>query len=155
MDCERARSLLLEADVPELLAASESELGRHLRTCAACRRRADAIRQAEGDLAAWLARATPRADESAALARAATAARRRPVGRRYAAAGGLAAAAALAGLLLLSRRSGPTEEAFITPVVPAPVGFSVTAPAGRELIVLHTANPKIVVVWYLPSRRPS
>ena len=155
MDCEHARSLLLEADLPELLGESDSELVRHLRTCAGCRRAADRIRQAERGLAAWISRAAPRTDESLAMAGAAAAARRRSVGHRHAAAGGVAAAAALAGLLLLSHRSGPPGEAVTAPAARIAVGFSVTAPPGREMIVLHTANPKIVVVWYLPSRRSS
>jgi hypothetical protein len=155
MDCDRARSLLLEAEIPELLGESDSELARHLRTCAGCRKAADGIREAELGLAAWLSRAAPRTDDSLALTRAAAAARRRSVGRRYAAAGGMAAAAALAGLLLLSRRSGGPGEVVAPPFASAAPAFSVTAPPGREMVVLHTANPKIVVVWYLPSRRSS
>lgn len=154
MDCERARSLLLEADIPDLLGELDSELARHLRTCAACRHAADGIRRAELDLAAWLSRAAPRTDESLAIAGAAAAARRRAAGRRAGAVGGLAAAV-LGGLLLLSRRSEPPGAALTAPEARVAASFSVTAPPGREMIVLHTANPKIVVVWYLPSRRSS
>jgi len=76
------------------------------------------------------------------------------VGRRVGGAATLAAAAVLAGLLLARPERLP-------PVASPPVGtaaatgFSVTAPPGRELIVLHTTDPKIVVVWYLPIRRSS
>jgi predicted anti-sigma-YlaC factor YlaD len=154
MDCERAQALLLEADVTELSGESDSDLARHLRTCAACRRGADAIRQAERDLGAWLAHAAPRTEESLAVARAAATARRRSAARRTAAVGGMAAAA-LAGLVVLSRRSRPPAEAAAAPPAAAAPGFFVTAPPGREIVVLHTANPKIVVVWFLPSRRSS
>jgi len=154
MDCERARSLLLEADIPDLLGESDSELARHLRTCAACRHAADGIRRAELGLAAWLSRAAPRTEDSLAIAGAAAALRRRAARRRAGAVGGLAAAV-LGGLLLLSRRSEPPGAALTAPEARAAASFSVTAPPGREMIVLHTANPKIVVVWYLPSRRSS
>lgn len=155
MDCERARTLLLEADLAEPLGESDSELADHLRGCAACRRAADRIWQAERGLAAWLSRATPRTDESLALARAAAAARRRAAARRVGGFAMVAAAAALAGLLLLPRRAEPPRHDAAAPSARAAAGFFVTAPPGREIVVLHTANPKIVVVWYLPSRRSS
>jgi len=155
MDCERARGLLLEADVADLLGESDSELARHLAACAACRRAAAEIVDAERGLGDWLGRATPRLDESLAVTRAAAAARRRAAGRRIGAVGGLAAAAVLAALLLLPRRGLPPSEAAGPPANRAGEGFFVTTPPGREMIVLHTANPKIVVVWYLPSRRSS
>jgi hypothetical protein len=154
VDCERARALLLEADLPELLGESDSELARHLGACPACRRTADRIGQAERSLAAWLARAAPISDASRALAAAAATARRRAAWRRTLVAGGTAAAAALAGLLLLARRGGPPNARLPTPPAAA-AGFSVVAPPGRDVVVLHTANPRIVVVWYLPSRRSS
>jgi predicted anti-sigma-YlaC factor YlaD len=154
VDCDRARALLLEADLADLLPGSGTELARHLGACAACRREADRILLAEHHLAAWLEEARPLGDADRAVARARAAARRRAVGRRVGTFGGLAVAAALVAVLLLPRRSAPPGPPVLPPLQPA-TGFSVTAPPGREVIVLHTANPKIVVVWFLPSRRSS
>ncbi len=155
MDCESARRLLLEADIPDLLAESDSELSRHLRTCAACRRAADLISRAERGLDAWLSAAGSRGDASFALAQAAATARRRAAIRRAGAAGGLAAAAVLAGILLVPRGSAPPAGSAAASPAGGAAGFFVTAPPGRDVVVLHTANPNIVVVWFPPSRRSS
>jgi len=152
MDCTDARRAMLEADLGELDTAADSELGCHLATCERCRAAARAILEAESRLGSWLEARTPRLDAGPALAKAASAARRRDTMRRSGALA-LAAAAVLAGILLVPRRPEipPSSGA---PTAPAEPGhFSVTAPPGRDLVVLHTANPKIVVVWYLPTRR--
>jgi hypothetical protein len=86
------------------------------------------------------------------VARAARVSRRRRVARRWAAAG-LTAAAALTGVLVLPRAPSPSGRGAPSRS-PAAV-FSVTAAPGQQLMVLHPANPDIVVVWYLSSRRPS
>lgn len=153
MDCSHARELLLEADLAELDAGRASELGRHLASCAACRAAALAIRAGEERLRARLGAARPLGDAAIAVSRAREAAQRRARVPRLGVAGAALAAAALAAVLLLPRRRVPGP----APTPPPPPGptFSVTAPAGREVIVLHTANPKIVVVWYLPTRRTS
>lgn len=153
MTCADARGALLEADLGELNAAADSELGRHLATCERCRGAARAILDAEGRLGAWLSARTPRTATAPALERAASAARRRAMFRRSGAALAMAAAAVLAGILLVPRRQGTLPGSGPLQVSADAGRFSVTAPPGRDLVVLHTANPKIVVVWYLPTRR--
>jgi len=153
MDCAAARRAMLEADAAELAGPSGSELGRHLESCAACRAAAAAILAAERELGEWLAAARPRGEAADALARAAAEARRRVRTRRLGAAGALLAAAAMGALLLLPRGrmpAGAAPEALL-----ARPQFSVAAAPGQNVIVMHTSNPKIVVVWYLPSRRGS
>jgi predicted anti-sigma-YlaC factor YlaD len=154
MDCASARQAMLEADPSELASGSGSELSRHLDSCAACRAAAAEILSAERGLAAWLAEARPRGDVAEAVARAAATARRRPATRRIGVAGSLLAAAAIAVLLLLPRGERPVATSVAAALPPAG-GFSVTAPPGRDVVVMHTSDPKIIVVWYLPSRRDS
>ena len=154
MDCAAARRAMLEADAAELAGPSGSELGRHLESCAACRAAAAAILAAERELGEWLAAARPRGEAADAVARAAAASRRRVLARRLGAAGAMLAAAAVAGILLLPRGRLPGATA-ITVVREESRGFSVTAAPGSNVVVMHTSNPKIVVIWYLPSRRTS
>ncbi len=155
MDCAAARNAMLEAEPSELLAGGASELSRHLATCDRCRATAGEILAAERGLAEWLAAARPALEAAAAVARAAAIARRRAAARRVAwRAAPILAAAAVAALLLVPREHQPPIPAPVAPAAPAP-GFSVTAPPGRDLVVLHTQNPKIVVVWYVQSRRSS
>ena len=155
MNCTSARRLMLEAHLSDLTPQADSELGTHLRSCAACRGAAAEIRGLEAGLAAWLAAATPGTDDASAVARAGAAARRRARARRIGAALSLAAAAVLAGLLILPQRREPTGP----PITPSPAvaagGFSVVAPPGQNVMVLQPADPNIVVVWYLPYRRSS
>ena len=153
MDCAAARQAMLEADPAELAGGTESAVGRHLASCGACRAMAAAILAAERGLAAKLAAAQPRGRVEAAIVRAAAAARRRSRLRRAASAGSLLAAAALAVLLLLPRGRLPVTAA--PAVALAEPQFSVAAAPGQNLVVMHTANPKIIVVWYLPPRRGS
>jgi predicted anti-sigma-YlaC factor YlaD len=154
MDCASARRAMLQADPAELAGDSESELGRHLQTCAACRAAAAAILAAERGLGEWLAAARPQGDAAEAAARAAATAHRRAAVRRLGAAGSLLAAAAAAAVLLLPRGRLPGG-APLAAATPQAVHFSVTAPPGSDVVVMHTSNPKIIVVWYLPSRRTS
>ncbi len=154
MDCSTARRAMLEADPAELSPGPRSELSRHLETCPSCAAAAAEILAAERGLASWLAAAQPRGDAAAAVASARTAAERRARRRILGSAGSVLAAAAVAAVLLLPRTEIPQG----TPAASAPgepVAFSVTAPRGRDVVVMHTADPKIVVVWYLPSRRGS
>jgi len=154
VNCTAARRAMLEADPAELAGASASELSRHLESCASCRAAAAEILAAERGLALWLAAARPRGEDAYAVARAAAVSRRRAWTRREGAVGALLAAAAAVVLLLLPRTPPPAAPSLA--VAPAEAGsFSVTAPPGRDVIVMHTSNPKIVVVWYLPSRRAS
>jgi len=154
VDCTAARRTMLEAERAELAGLSGSELGRHLESCAACRAAATGILAAERELGEWLAAARPRGGAADAVARAAAASRRRARARRLGAAGSLLAAAAVVAILLLPRGRLPGA-ARIGAVSPESRGFSVTAAPGSDVVVMHTSNPKIVVVWYLPSRRTS
>jgi anti-sigma factor RsiW len=145
---------MLEADPAELAAGSASDLSRHLESCAACRATAAEILAAERGLAEWLAAARPRGEDAGAVARAAAVSQRRNQTRREWAVGALLAAAAALVLLLLPRTPPPAAPSLA--VAPLEAGhFSVTAPPGRDVIVMHTSNPEIVVVWYLPFRRTS
>ena len=153
MDCTAARHAMLEADPADLSPGAGSELGRHLEGCPACRALAAGILAAERGLGEWLAAERPRAEAAEALARAAAAARRRSRVRRAGAAGSLlAAAAAVVVLLLPHRPSFPPRPAD---ALTEAGQFSVTAAPGTNLVVMHTADPKIIVVWYLPIRRAS
>lgn len=150
MTCVEARRRMLEADPAELVPGSGTDLGAHLAECASCRAAAAEIVRLERGLAEWLAAQRPRLPDEAALARAAATARRRSRRRRLAGAGLLAAAAAALLLFRPARRIEPS---------PSPArsasGFSVTAPPGRDLVVLQPADTNIVIVWYVTSRRSS
>ncbi len=155
IDCAQARRLLLEADLAELTPDAGTDLGQHLATCEGCRSAAEGIRAAEGALGEWLRARTPRGDAAGALARARTAAHRRSRLRRLGATASMLAVAALAGILLVPTRRLPGPAPRVLEAPSRSGTFSVTAPAGRDVIVLHTADPRIVVVWYLPIRRTS
>lgn len=150
MDCTAARHAMLEAEAEELAGRSGSELSRHVAACDACRAAAAEILAAERGLAEWLRAAGPTDDASSALARARATAQRRARRRRVAAGASALAAAALAAVVLIPRGRAPLPPLAVAPAAP---GFTVTAPPGRDVIVMHTSNPKIVVVWYQPSRR--
>ena len=154
MDCTEARRSMLEAETTELIVGSGSELGRHLESCAACRAAAAGILAAEREMREWLAAAQPRGEAADAVARAAAAARRRTSFRRTGAAGSLLAAAAAVVLLLLPHAHPPAAPSLAA-ALPEAGHFSVTASPSRDVVVMHTSNPKIIVVWYLPSRRTS
>jgi hypothetical protein len=156
MDCTAARRRMLEADPADLAPGAGSELAAHLATCASCRVAAAAILTGERGLRDWLAASAPPGDTAAAVERAArqARARRRMRSRLTGAAGALAAAAVAAGLLLLPRAPTPPSASPAARAAGAP-GFSVTAPPGRDLIVLHPADSTIVIVWFVPSRRSS
>ncbi len=154
MNCTSARRLMLVADPADLTPRTDTDLGAHLAACAACRGAAAEILSLESGLATWLAARAPREGAGPALARAAATARRRAMVRRAGGALSLAAAAVLAAILFLpSRGRFPAPPAGPPPAARA--GFSVTAPPGHDLVVLQPADPNIVVVWYLPSRRSS
>ena len=152
MTCTEARELLLVADRTELAPDAATELGAHLRSCAPCRAAAAEIAALESGLAGWLAARQPSGDASAALARAATIARRRRHARRIGAAAGLAAAA----IAVLLQAPGAPPRSSAPPggrVEAVDRGFSVSAPPGRDLVVLQPADTNVVIVWYLPPRR--
>lgn len=132
MDCARARDGLMEADVAELQGHGGTALAEHLRTCAVCRAKADAILATYTALDASLSTEPPR---------------RMPRALRWlAVAVPLAAAAAL--VLVLGQppeRFGTPPAAAVTPTPPA--APLVSAPSARDVTIMHTDDPNIVVVW--------
>lgn len=141
MNCAAARELLLEAD----LRALSGELHAHLDGCLECRALVEHLRVAERELARRLAAVTPRTDAATAVQQAAAKARRRARRRRGAAIVTLAAAAGL-GAVVVSTRQSPLPGSV--PAMLAPARLSVTAPPGRNVAVLKTDNPDVVVFWF-------
>lgn len=148
MDCRAVRDALLEADLAELRGERESDLSRHLAGCADCRAAATRILQAEGALLHALqapeARRPIESVVAAARAEAARRAMRRRAWRRWVP---LAAAAGLGALVWINRRDPPR-----LPPPPRDSGptatVTVEAPPGRNVAVLKTGNPDIVVIWF-------
>jgi len=146
MTCDIARAALLEADPADLRRETDSALSGHLRECAACRTAADAILDAEGATAAWIAARAPRHAFAPARARGGRAARHGTW--RWAA--GIAAAAGIAGVVLMTRPDRPPPAPPTARTAPALDGratVAVRAPAGRNVAVFETADPDIVVIW--------
>jgi len=139
--CAAARELLLEAD----LRAMDPALQAHLDACLECRTLAEHLRAAERELSRGLAAMTSRTDAGVAVRRAAAEARRRTRRRRAAAIATLAAAAGLSAVVLATRQ--PTLPGS-APAVLAPAHLSVIAPPGRNVAVLKTDNPDVVVFWF-------
>lgn len=149
MNCGAARQLLLIADPAELEGRTESPLAEHLRTCPACRAAAERLLAAQRGLREVLeAGAASRGGAEAARQALGSAERRRSAARPLRVAVPLAAAAVFAGLWL-SRRA--PEPALAPPVREAalPARFSVTAPAGRSVVVLQPPDTSnVIVVWF-------
>lgn len=147
MTCGEARERLLEADLSELRGEGDSELSRHVRTCARCRRVAQLILEQERALGRALAGQRPRVAVDDALRAAEGAARRR---RRRVLVGAVPALAAASVVAMLLVRNGgpplppqPTRPASEAALLPP----SVQAPAGQDVAIFQTDNPNIVVVW--------
>jgi anti-sigma factor RsiW len=153
MNCDEAREEMLEAAPADLASEIDSALSRHLRHCPACRAAAAHALAVERGMAEWLEAAEPATAAATAIPAARATARRRAAARPWVGAG-VAVAAGLAALLIWWH---PPEG--LAPPTPRSAasrpGFSVTPPPGRDVIVLTTPNPRIVVVWYVPSRRSS
>jgi len=141
--CDGTRERLLEADLQELQANHSSDLAIHLRTCEACRSVAVRLAEAEGELREALGELRPPGDDEQAALLAVREARARSL-RRPLALVALAAAAGLAALLLF-RPAHPSVPASPPPVAQA--SPLIEAPAGQDVIVYHTTNPKVVVLW--------
>jgi hypothetical protein len=139
--CDAARERLLEADLRTL----DIELQAHLDGCLDCRALADHLREAERRLAGEVARLTPPTDSGVAVRRSGAEARRRAGRRRGAAIATLAAAAGLAAVILSTRQ--PALPGGV-PAVAARPPLAVTAPPGRNVAVLKTDNPDVVVFWF-------
>lgn len=148
MTCATARMLMLTGDPAELQGSMGSDLALHIATCAACRARATLLLEAQAELARALDDAADHAGHESVRAALAAARQRRDEARRRGWIIPIAAAAVLAGLLVIRYTHSPT-----TPTRPAapPVanhGVTVAAPPGRNVAVLRTDNPNVVVIWF-------
>lgn len=148
MTCAGARALLREADLRELRETADTELSRHLRSCARCRAVAERLLTMESELAHALARATP-PPLAAAIENVGRAAARRAARRRWSLRlTPVAAAAALVAGILLGRREPDAALRSPPDVLPNAGGIAVQAPPGRSVAVFETNNPAIVVIWF-------
>lgn len=150
MNCLAARELLWEADPAELMGRVGSSLSRHLETCEACRRLADAILNAQAALEHSITASRSRTSVENALRMAAATARLRRRRRMWEVTIPFAAAAGVAGLLLLARRAPELPGEIWEPPTAAPVaGPAVEAPPGKDVAVFKIADrPDVVVVWF-------
>lgn len=150
MNCATAREYMLTADPAELEGRAAGPLFDHLGACAACRAIAEGLVAAHRELRESLA-VEPAARAAAEVARGAirSAQRRQLVTRRFRRGVPLAAAAILAGLLVLRRSP---EAPFSPPARDAgavPARFAVTAPPGKNVLVLQQPDTsRVIVVWF-------
>lgn len=151
MTCDAARELLLTADPAELDGRTGSPLADHLRTCAACRAAAERLVMAQRAWSEALGGGpgqTSGAEREAAQVALRSAGHRRATARRVRL-GLPLAAAVLAGLLVLHRNP---ESSFSLPgpdAGPVPARFAVTAPPGRNVLVLQQPDTAhVIVVWF-------
>lgn len=150
MNCETARELLLTADPPELEGSTGSPLADHLRTCPACRAAAEQLLTAQRALRDVLGagQSTDAADEVVQAA-IRSAERRRATARRVRLGLPLAAAAVLAGLLVLRHTPDFPLQPNTRNATAMPARFSVTAPPGRNVLVLQPPDTSnVIVVWF-------
>lgn len=155
MNCESARDKLLEADRGVLEGLGEDPLAQHLRSCPRCGAVGRALLMGEAELEASLSIEAPPLDLEAVLVRAAA---RGPKGSKPAAAGptpirwylrpwSLVPLAAAAGAIVLALGRAPSLPGppYFPPAPPP--GIDVQTPPERDVAVLETRNPDIVVVW--------
>jgi len=141
--CDEMRERILEADLRVLQAGDSSDLAIHLQACDSCRAVAAQLVAAEGELRAALERLEPGGSAEQAAFRAMREARVRKR-RRPLALTAIAMAAGLAALVLFR----PDDHTVSTsPPALAETPPLVEAPAGQDVIVYHTANPNVVVLW--------
>lgn len=150
MNCDTARELLLTVDPAELEGSTGSPLADHLRTCSACRAAAEQLLTAHVTLRDALgAGQSANAADKVVHAAVRSAERRRAASRRVLLGLPLAAAAVLAGVLVLRR---PPEIPLSPPARAArgvPARFAVSAPPGRNVMVLQQPDTShVIVVWF-------
>jgi len=150
MNCETARELLLTADLAELEGSTGSPLSDHLRTCPACRAAAEQLLTAHRALRDVLgARQSANAAHEVVHAAIRSAERRRAAARRVRLGLPLAAAAVLAGLLVLRHTPDFPLRPDTRTATAVPARFSVTAPPGRNVLVLQPPDTSnVIVVWF-------
>lgn len=165
IDCERAESLILEAELDELRGAGDGALTRHLGACESCRLKAGRIVAAEDRLSRALDERASAVGVEEMLARVrsevtggrAHSAPRKPVGAsgRWRLPASLAAAAMVAALVLWATRSGPDGGSFDPPVagpMTEPLGTdgrgALRVEADRRFALMKTDDPTISVVWF-------
>lgn len=150
MTCEAARELLLTADPGELEGRTGGPLLDHLRRCSACRAAAERMLAAQRELRQVL-EAIPSSRPAAEAARGAirSAEQRQTVARRVRFGVPLAAAAVLAGVLVLRRTPAPPLTPPVRDATAVRARFSVTAPPGRNILVLQQPDTShVIVVWF-------
>jgi hypothetical protein len=155
--CSEIRDLLLEATPAELRGEGEGTLAAHLRSCEACRRRAELLLRADEALEAALGEGgVPDVEAILELAGQPASERARPAGFRAKVRSllpaprhwiPLAAAAALAGVLLLARNGEPPA---LPPVARAQAQAlpTVEAASAAGVAIVETDNPNITVLWF-------
>lgn len=147
MTCDRARELMLTAELSELHGSDTSAFSRHLAACERCRTIAAALLTGQRELSdALFAFTTPSAQPARAALRAAQQRRVRMRTMRWMAP--LAVAAGLATVLVTRTGSPPFAESPAPRPEAALQGVSVTAPPGRSVAVLQTEHSNIVVIWF-------
>lgn len=150
MNCDTARELLLTADPAELEGSTENPLADHLRSCTTCRAAAEQLLTAHRALRDALG-AGQSADtaELAVQAAVRSAERRRAAARRVRLGLPLAAAAVLAGVLMLRRTPEPPLSPPVRDAGGVPARFAVSAPPGRNVMVLQQPDTShVIVVWF-------
>lgn len=148
MTCETARELLLTADPADLEGSTGSPLADHLRTCPACRAAAEQLLTAQRVLRDVLGagQSTDAADE---VVRAAFRSAEWRRATRVRLGLPLAAAAVLAGLLVLRHTPDLPLQPNTRNATAVPARFSVTAPPGRNVLVLQPPDSSnVIVVWF-------
>ena len=150
MNCETARELLLTADPAELEGSTGSPLADHLRTCPACRAAAEQLLTAHRALRDVLgAGQSANAGDEVVQAAIRSAERRRAAARRIRLGLPLAAAAVLAGVLVLRRSPEPPSSPPVRDGGGLPARFAVSAPPGRNVMVLQQPDTShVIVVWF-------
>jgi len=140
---------MLTAEPVELSGSTGSGLALHIATCASCRTQAALLLEAGSELARALDAAAGHDAVGAVRSALAAARRRRDAAQRRAWTIPLAAAALLAGLLVI-RYSGSSPAQPSAPAArpDAGRGITVAAPRGRNVAVLQTDNPNVVVIWF-------
>ena len=152
-DCARSLDYLLEAELGELDAASDTEIGRHIRDCERCRRAAQKMLDGTARLDAALATVPDGFDVDAVLKRArspesgprsSTATALHSQWKRFAT---LALAASIVGLLVLRNWDEALPGPALVPRVTAELPI-VEPSSGQSVAVINTDNPDITVLWF-------